>query len=64
MNLCPFCGAYSPRACELLEMTEGDCLWDLSGDYKSEPDPDDLREQRDEQRRIDRDMFARSNLDG
>lgn len=40
-RLCPFCGAYSPRQCELEEETDGNCPWEMS-----EPDPDDLRDQR------------------
>lgn len=48
--LCPFCGAYSPRQCELEEETDGVCPWE-----ESEPDPDDLMEQR----REDREMEAR-----
>ena len=42
-QLCPFCGAYSPRQCELEEETEGNCPWEMS-----EPDPDHLRDLRDE----------------
>lgn len=41
--LCPFCGAYSPRQCELEEETGGNCPWEMS-----EPDPDDLRDLRNE----------------
>jgi len=47
--LCPFCGAHSPNRCELAEDT-GVCPWE-----ESEPDPDDLRDQRDEDRRMARD---------
>ena len=54
-TLCPFCGAYSPRSCELLEEAGGECPWDLSGEYQPEPDPDELRDRRDEYRRLDRD---------
>lgn len=46
--LCPWCGAYSPRQCEL-EDDLGECPWE-----NSEPDPDRLREDRDERRRLDR----------
>jgi hypothetical protein len=46
--LCPFCGAYSPRSCELSE-DAGVCAWE-----ESEPDPDILREDRDERRRIEK----------
>lgn len=49
-TLCPFCGAYSPRHCELEEETMGVCPWE-----ESQPDPDDLRDIRDEDRRMDRD---------
>lgn len=44
-QLCPFCGAYSPRQCELSEETDGVCPWEESQD---EPDPDYLRDLRDE----------------
>lgn len=27
--LCPVCGAYSPRQCEMLEETGGECPWEL-----------------------------------
>jgi len=46
MELCPFCGAYSPRRCELEEETGGICPWEEILD--DEPDPDRLREDRDE----------------
>jgi len=45
-KLCPFCGAYSPRQCELEEETGGCCPWE-----ESEPDPDYLRDLRDEDSR-------------
>lgn len=60
-TLCPFCGAYSSRQCELEEETGGECPWELSRD--DEPDPDHLREARDERRRLDTGWFERSNLD-
>ncbi len=44
-ELCPFCGAYSRRACELTDETDGECLWEL--------DPDMMRQDRDERRRLD-----------
>jgi hypothetical protein len=47
-NLCPMCGAYSPRQCELRDETGGECPWELMSD--DEPDPDYLREDRDERR--------------
>ncbi len=46
-TLCPFCGAYSPRQCELLEETGGICPWE-----ESEPDPDLLRDDAHERRWI------------
>jgi len=45
--LCPFCGAYSPRQCELEEETGGDCPWEMS---EPEPDPDYLLEMRRDDR--------------
>lgn len=50
LTLCPFCGAYSPRNCELEEESDGCCPWE-----ESQPDPDDQRDIRDEDRRLDRD---------
>jgi hypothetical protein len=47
-SLCPFCGAYSPRQCELEEESGGICPWEESG-----PDPDDLMEQRREDRELE-----------
>lgn len=44
---CPFCGAYSTRSCELEEET-GCCPWE-----ESEPDPDALREARDERKALE-----------
>lgn len=49
-KLCPFCGAHSPRQCELEEETGGSCPWE-----DSQPDPDDLRDQRIENERMARD---------
>lgn len=55
-KLCPFCGAYSPRQCELQEETDGVCPWE-----ESEPDPDYLvdirREEREERDRAGWDDF-------
>lgn len=48
-DLCPFCGAYSARACELLEVTGGTCPWEESRD---EPDDDLLRDDDHERRRL------------
>lgn len=50
--LCPFCGAYSARQCELEDETGGECPWELSRD--DEPDPDILRDDRGERRRVER----------
>ena len=38
-TLCPFCGAYSTRQCELEDEMNGICPWE-----ESEPDPDYLRD--------------------
>lgn len=46
---CPFCGAYSRRSCEM-EDEMGYCGWDDA----PEPDPDILRDDRDERRRIEK----------
>lgn len=48
-NLCPFCGAYSPRNCELREETGGACPWE-----EMAPDPDLAREDRDERERLEK----------
>ena len=40
-QICPMCGAYSPRSCELLEESGGVCPWE-----ESQPDPDYLRDLR------------------
>ena len=42
-TICPFCGAYSTRSCELEEEMDGVCLWE-----ESEPDPDYQRDLRNE----------------
>lgn len=44
-KLCPFCGAYSTRSCELEEETGGSCPWEVSED---EADPDFQRDLRDD----------------
>lgn len=44
-TLCPFCGAYSARSCELREEMDGSCAWEEADD---EPDPDYLRDLRDD----------------
>lgn len=48
-TLCPFCGAYSVRSCELEEESGGVCPWE-----ESQPDPDDQRDQRIENDRMSR----------
>lgn len=55
MTLCPFCGAYSPRQCELEDETGGICPWEEMEDGL---DMDILREDRDERRRLDREETA------
>lgn len=46
-TVCPFCGAYSVRFCELLDEMSGACPWE-----ESEPDPDMLLENVRENRRL------------
>ena len=48
-TLCPFCGAYEPRSCELREEMDGVCPWE-----EAEPDPDILRDDRDERQRLEK----------
>jgi len=45
--LCPFCGAYSSRSCDLLDETGGTCPWDeLTDDDRAEiAEREDDREQ-------------------
>jgi len=45
-TICPWCGAYSSRSCEL-EEEMGSCPWE-----DSEPDPDLLREDAHESARL------------
>ncbi len=40
--LCPFCGAYSPRSCDLEEDTGGFCPWEEMRDELDDGDDDDL----------------------
>ncbi|RWD00140.1 MAG: hypothetical protein EOS58_30635 [Mesorhizobium sp.] len=47
-QLCQFCGAYSPKQCDLREETGGSCPWE-----ESEPDPDELMEARREDREFE-----------
>lgn len=49
-SICPFCGAYSPRSCEL-EEEMGSCPWE-----DSEPDPDLLREDANERARLQKEV--------
>lgn len=42
-KLCPLCGAYSTRPCELEDEMDGICPWEES---EGEPDPDYLRDLR------------------
>lgn len=46
-TVCPFCGAYSSRSCEL-EEEMGSCPWE-----DSEPDPDLLRDDAHERQRLE-----------
>lgn len=48
---CPWCGAWLRSACEM-EDDAGFCPWDEYDD--PEPDPDILREDRDEQLRLEK----------
>ena len=49
-TLCPFCGAYSTHSCEIEDEDSGTpCPWE-----EIQPDPDRLREDRDERRRLER----------
>lgn len=53
---CPHCGAYSRRSCEWESMTgcppeSAPCEFD---EWDAEPDPDRLREDRDERRRLEK----------
>lgn len=50
-TICPWCGAWSRRSCEMEEQM-GSCPWEDSGAL-DEPDPDRLREDRDERRRLE-----------
>lgn len=47
-TLCPICGAYSSRQCEMLK-DAGICPWE-----ESEPDPDRMRDDRDERVRANK----------
>lgn len=53
-KVCPWCGAYDVRHCDM-EEEMGSCPWE-----DSEPDPDDLMEQR----REDREFEARNPHSG
>jgi hypothetical protein len=43
--ICPFCGAYSPKQCDLEEETGGVCPWEESEDeMDDEPEDETLAE--------------------
>lgn len=44
-SICPLCGAYSTRSCEIEEETGGACPWE---EMQDEGDPDYLRDLRNE----------------
>ena len=50
-RICPWCGAYSRRSCEM-EEEMGMCPWE-----KSEPDSDRLREDAEDRRCLDRENW-------
>ena len=54
MTMCQFCGAYSPRQCELREEA-GCCPWEEAAEGDDWMDPDRMREDRDERERLQRD---------
>lgn len=35
-SLCPVCGAYSPRSCEMRDEAEGECPWQMMIDAEAE----------------------------
>lgn len=43
-KLCPFCGAYGPRQCELEDETGGVCPWEEIEDDDSAPEDEDDEE--------------------
>lgn len=47
-SMCPICGAWSRRSCDMEEEL-GVCPWE-----ESQPDPDILRDDRNERRRIEK----------
>jgi len=49
VTVCPFCGAYSTRSCEMLDETNGVCPWE-----ESQPDPDLLLENYRERKRLEK----------
>jgi hypothetical protein len=53
-KICPFCGAWGVEQCEMVEETDGVCAWE-----ESEPDPDQLMEERREDREMEA-QFPRS----
>lgn len=34
--LCPVCGAYSPRQCEMRDEADGECPWEMMRDEEDE----------------------------
>jgi hypothetical protein len=50
-DVCPHCGAYDTRRCELLEETGGECPWEIEQEdraYARDEAADNLRDQRSE----------------
>lgn len=59
--LCPWCGAESPKRCEM-EENAGYCPWE--DEELEEPDPDILREDRDERERAESFFLPASKGEG
>jgi hypothetical protein len=57
--LCEFCGAYTPRNCELRDEMNGICPWEIS-----ESDPDILLEDIDERLALSRSQKPASDGEG
>ena len=45
-SICPFCGGYSAKSCELEEETGGVCPWE---EAQEDEDPDYLRDLRNDE---------------
>ena len=45
--LCPFCGAYTPRSCDLREEMGDECAWIEMGNW-NEPEEEDEEEEPEE----------------